>query len=178
MLSNDPNYKLVFHSDIHNVDFYMAEKYHLSRYIAAGSQNIYSASGCTKEYLDLITNKMIEICNGNNTTTAKTDMALLANNIRTRLAYPIDEDCAIRMGAIYAIMDGEDPDKCESFWVNKKMVMCKGDANTPADPDMYTFFLNMGYQSTPEWNGLLPHLEAMEDYLTQRNELLQTMIKH
>lgn len=145
----------------------MAEKYHLSRYIAAGAQNIYSASGCTKEYLDAITNKMIEVCNGSNTTTAKTDLALLANNIRVRLKYPIDEDCAIRMGAIYAIMEGEDPDTCDANVVKVKMDMCL------TDRDMYAFFLNMGYQSTPEWNGLLPDLEAMEDYLKTRNELLK-----
>lgn len=170
-LKDNPNFKLVFSSKVHNKDFYMAEKYHLSRYIAAGSQNIYSACGITKDLLDVITNKQIEICNGNNTATAKTDLALLANNIRVRLKYPIDEDCAIRMGAIYAIMDGEDPDTCEATIVKEKMDMCA------TDRDMYTFFLNMGYQSTPEWNGLLPDIEAMQDYLKTRNQLLQATIK-
>ena len=44
MFANNPRYKEVFHSTVHNIRFYMpqdiATGYHLSRYVAAGAQNI------------------------------------------------------------------------------------------------------------------------------------------
>lgn len=173
---NNTKYKCVFESKVHGIKFYEPEQYHISRYIAAGQQGIYSSAGVTKEYLEAITGKMLEICNSNNTSTAKTDMALLAQNIRVRLKYPVDEDCAIRMGAIYAIAEGEEADTVSALWIKKKMDMCKGTIELPPDPDMYAFFLNTGYGLTKEWDGLLTDTDTLTDYLTKRNDmLLQTM---
>jgi len=42
---------------------------------------------------------MLELCNDEkNMKTLRTDVATLANNIKYRLSYPVDEDCALRMG--------------------------------------------------------------------------------
>src|SRR5690606_1498497 len=151
-------YQVVFESKVHGVKFYTPANdtdYHLSRYVAAGAQNIYSSAGATREVLEAIADNMLQIVNadGNRTPSIKTDIGVLANNIKYRLKYPVDEDCAIRMGAIYCFMDGENPDEMHDLYTRKKMDYAKGsaDGKIPADPELYSFFLTLGVQSTPAW---------------------------
>src|SRR6185295_14717018 len=97
MFRNNPKYKEIFHSKVHGLHFYMPEDvatgYHISRYVTAGAQNIYSASGATKDLLEAMMDKMLELCNDEkNIKTLRTDVATLANNIKYRLHYPVDED--------------------------------------------------------------------------------------
>ena len=155
---NNSKYTKVFTSKVHNVSLYMpqdvANGYHMSRYVAAGAQNIYAAGGATKELLNVMMDKMLELCNDEkNVKSLRTDVATLANNIKYRLKYPVDEDCALRMGAIYTFADGEDAEQTDDFWTNKKLAWAKGDAtqNIPPDPELYSFFLSIGIASTPAW---------------------------
>lgn len=156
--ADNPGYREVFHSKIHDVKLYMPEDaangYHMSRYVAAGAQNIYAAGGATKELLGAMMDKMVELCNDEkNLKTLRTDIATLANNIKYRLRYPVDEDCALRMGAIYTFVDGEDPETTEDYRIAQKVAWAKGDAahNIAPDPDLYAFFLSIGITSTPAW---------------------------
>lgn len=143
--------------------------YHMSRYVAAGEQNIYSASGATKDYLDKLTSQMLDIVNTGNRERVISDIAVLCNNLRYRMKYPVDADCAIRMGAIYAILPDEPADKCELVYINRKLELAQ------KDPDLYAFFLSMGTASTPSWNGLLTDLEPMNEYLKNRAAILQSL---
>lgn len=175
--ANNSQYKEVFHSKVHDVRFYIPEgQYHLSRYIEAGAQAMYSAAGTTKDYLDKITKVMLDKCNKEKSTEQlRTDMAILINNIRVRLSYPIDEDAALRTGAIYTFIEGEEPDRVDAYWLRKKMDMCKGEK---PDMELYSFFLNMGVELTPEWKQSLNPLETIEEYLTIRQRKLHEMTPH
>lgn len=182
MLANNPKYKEIFHSTVHDIKFYMPEDiangYHMSRYVAAGAQNIYSSSGATKELLELMMNKMLELCNDEkNIKTLRTDIATLANNIKYRLKYPVDEDCALRMGAIYVFVEGENPDMTEDFWTKRKLVLAKGDAtqNIPPDPELYAFFLSIGLPYTPAWSEQSA-ISTDSGYFNQRVEMLNAMM--
>lgn len=155
---NNPVYREVFHSQIHNIRLYMpadaANGYHMSRYVAAGAQNIYASSGATKDLLAGMMDKMLELCNDEKSiNNLRTDIATLANNIKYRLRYPVDEDCALRMGAIYTFAEGENSDTTEDYWTARKLVWAKGDAsqNIPPDPELYAFFLSIGIEFTPSW---------------------------
>lgn len=151
--------------------------YHLSRYVAAGAQNIYSASGATKDLLSAMMDRMIEMCNDEkNIKTLRTDIGVLANNIKYRLAYPIDEDCALRMGATYCFLEDEDPDTVSDVFTRKKVLFAKGDPQQKIkhDPDLYAFFLNLGQINTPSWKGLEQDLNDT-DYLKSRTETLRSL---
>lgn len=182
MFTNNPAYKEVFYSKVHDLRFYMPEDmangYHLSRYVAAGAQNIYAAGGSTKDLLDTMMGKMLELCNDEkNVKTLRTDIATLANNIKYRLRYPVDEDCALRMGAIYTFVDGEEPNTTEDYWTRRKVTLAKGDAtqNIAPDPDLYAFFLSIGIPSTPAWSGLLDGLTST-GYFSKREETLNALM--
>jgi hypothetical protein len=182
MFANDPKYKEVFYSKIHHTRFYMPEDiatgYHLSRYVAAGAQNIYSASGATKDLLGAMLDKMLELCNDEkNMKNFRTDIATLANNLKYRLKYPVDEDCALRMGAIYCFAEGENPDSTEDYWTRRKLAYAKGDAaqNIMPDPELYAFFLTIGIPFTPAWSG--PSATSIDsNYFNQRAETLNALM--
>jgi hypothetical protein len=181
MFENNPKYKEIFHSAVHNLKFYMPEDiangYHISRYVAAGAQNIYSAAGATKDLLGNMMDKMLELCNDEkNVKTLRTDIATLANNIKYRLRYPVDEDCALRMGAIYTFVEGENADVTEDFWTKKKLALAKGDAaqNIPPDAELYAFFLSIGLPYTPAWSEQSAILTDT-DYFSKRTEVLNAM---
>lgn len=182
MLKDNPSFKEVFHSKVHDLKFYMPEDpangYHMSRYVAAGAQNIYAAAGTTKELLEAMMDKMLELCNDEKSLkTLRTDVATLANNIKYRLRYPVDEDCAIRMGAIYTFIEGENPDLTEDHWTRRKMTLAKGDAlqNIAPDPELYAFFLSIGLPYTPAWSGLSDTLNN-SNYFSQRTEALNALM--
>lgn len=178
MLKENKAYKEIYHSKIHNVRFYAPANdgdYHMSRYVAAGAQNIYSASGATKELLSRYLDKILDMCNNEkNKDTLRTDIGTLCNNLKYRIAYPVDEDCALRMGAIYAIMEDENPDMVNPKDTEKKVLLAKGsfDKNIPSDPELYAFFLTIGLQSTPSWNEYAP-ATSIEQYFNDRNKALE-----
>jgi hypothetical protein len=82
MYADNPAYKEVFYSTVHNIRLYMpqdvANGYHMSRYVAAGAQNIYAAGGATKVLLAAMMDKMLELCNDEKSVkTLRTDIATL-----------------------------------------------------------------------------------------------------
>lgn len=182
---DNPKYTQVFTSKVHNASFYMpqdvANGYHMSRYVAAGAQNIYAAGGATKDLLNTMMDKMLELCNDEkNVKNLRTDVATLANNIKYRLKYPVDEDCALRMGAIYTFTDGEDAEQTEDFWTNKKLAWAKGDAtqNIAPDPELYSFFLSIGTASTPAWKEQLDILTDTNYFKTRKENLNALQPQH
>lgn len=182
MFADNPQYKEVFYSHVHQLRFYMpadiANGYHMSRYVAAGAQNIYAAGGATKELLNAMMDKMLELCNDEKSVkTLRTDIATLANNIKYRLRYPVDEDCALRMGAIYCFAEGENPDTVEDYWTNRKLLLAKGDATQgiKPDPELYRFFLTIGVPYTPAWNEQSDILNDT-NYFSQRREMLNALM--
>lgn len=134
MYDNTSEYKEIYNN--HDLKFYEPTgDYHISRYVAAGSQNVYSASGATKDYLSALITAVQTICNDENTrNTWRTDIGTLMNNLQYRLQYPVDEDCAIRMGAIYALQEGEDPGIINPKLIEDKVKLAR------KYPDLYTFF--------------------------------------
>lgn len=171
VFKDNPNYQLI-HTTANGTDLYAPadqSQYHLSRYVAANAQNIYSACGTTKETLTVFLNEMVKRCNdAKDTATIRTDIAILANNLLYRIKYPVDEDCAIRMGAIYCFIDGEDPEDVSDMWTRKKMELAK------SAPATYSFFLTLGIRYTPSWNGLDSPLTST-DYLTNRDTELAAL---
>lgn len=173
MYKDNPLFKEVFRSK--DTAFYVhvnASDYHLSRYVAANAQNIYSATGTTKELLSQYMDKIIELCNSEQSIkTIRTDVGTLANGIKARMKYPIDEDCAIRMAAIYHFIEGEEHDKVNDVFTQKKVAMAK------QDPELYAFFLNTGIIYTPAWRELESLLTDM-DYFREREKILTTFFSH
>ena len=92
-------------------------KYHLSRYVSANAQNIYSESGITKELLSNICQQMTKSINDNKLD----EVAVWVNNIKARLTYPVDENAALRMAMIYHFVEGENPNLCENHWTEWKL---------------------------------------------------------
>lgn len=179
--SDNPLYKVAFESTAHGIKFYVPVEngnYHMSRYIAAGQQNIYSSLGATRDYLDGLTKKMLDLCNNeNNKERLRSDIAVLANNLRYRLQYPVDEDCSIRMGAIYAIAQDEHADIHDNFQTQRKVDLAKGSNthNISPDPDLYAFFLSMGLEATESWTKYEPTTIGSE-YFQKRVEALNGLM--
>lgn len=180
-LKDNPDYEIAFESKVHGIKLYvpkeMANGYHMSRYVAAGAQNIFSSSGATKDYLDALTNSMLDICNNEkNNNRLRSDIITLVQNIRVRLRYPVDEDCAIRMGAIYTMLEDENPEEIKDFWTQRKIDYAKGNEaqGIKPDPNLYAFFLSMGYGLTPSWKEQLTDSD-MTTYFRRRNDNLQSL---
>lgn len=169
-LRDNPEFKCEFEKG--DVRIYIPAEvsaYHTQRYVAAMAQQIYSESGCTKDLLKSMMDNIITICNDKETRTAKTDIAVLANNIKYRLQYPVDEDCAIRMGAILSFMEVEDPNTISDVWTKKKVEL----AHT--DPEVYTFFLTLGIVNTPAYKELLD-ISIDMNYFSKRREALNGLL--
>lgn len=171
MLKNNPIYKIAAAFD--GIDVFILNddtQYHIERYIAATAQQIYSDSGATKDILNSLIDEILLKCNNErDIKLLRTDIGSLANNIKYRLAYPIDEDCAIRMGAILSFLDEEDPDKVLPFWTEKKVKMAH------ANPDAYTFFLTWGAINTPSYKEAFSTLIDME-YFSKRRIALKGLL--
>jgi hypothetical protein len=137
--------------------------YHMSRYLAANAQNMYSAAGVTPDVINAICDRMIQAVNDKKIT----DVAVLANNLKYRTKYPVDENAVLRMAMIYSFVDGEDPDKCENHWTEWKM------KKILAEPEAYSFFLPIGIELTPAYNEYLA--EISQTSFSQRRMMLETM---
>lgn len=143
------------HSNISN--------YHMSRYLAANAQNQYSAAGITPEVMIAITDKIIQSVNDKKLA----DCAVLANNLKYRSRYPVDEHASLRMAMIYTFVEREHADKCENHWTEWKL------QKILAEPEAYSFFLPIGLELTPAYKEYLQ--EISETSLSQRQEILRTM---
>jgi len=168
MLENNPLYQICFEGD--GVTLYMPvdiHSYHKSREIAMQAQERYSKGGISKEVLQAMAAKAIEICNKTQSNdTIRTDMGVLWNNLLARTADPVDELCAIRMGAIACFLPNENPDTVEIAFTNKKVRLAE------QHPNLYAFFLNTGIAFTPEYSNLLRGLNV-EDYLSSRADMMK-----
>lgn len=181
IFKNNPEYKeahvakVVEHSEgrdfVRKVPVFIptgVTQYHLSRLVAANAQNIYSTSGITKDLLVAMLKQVVTLCNDRKKPldTVLTDIATLGNNLLYRTKYPLDELCAIRMGAIYSFIEGEDPNSVNPSYTQRKIDLAMEDA------DLYDFFLNMGAIHTPAYKTLLNHLQDSE-YFKNRKITLQ-----
>lgn len=148
-----------------NVILYMPAEisaYHKSRELAMQVQDSYSRCGVSRDVLASLTDKLLELANKqNNTDTLKTDIGVIANNLRYRMSNIVDEQCIIRMAAIACFIEGEDPNSVSEAWTNRKVKLSEG------NPGLYSFFLDTGVAFTPEYNALLRGLQAGE-YLANR----------
>lgn len=180
MLSQHPDkYELKLEYDGYR--FYIPVKatdYHTHRYVEALNQQIYSNAGATPEVLIEVMNIIISKCNDEkDIKTLRTDIAALANSIVYRTKYPVDQTCALRMGAILTFMEydhegkliSEDPDKPDWFWINKKVQLALN------NPELYTFFLTWGVANTPKYRELLDTLND-RDYFSKRMEAIMTLL--
>lgn len=191
MFANNTDYQLAYTStpDKHTTHkFYVptniATGYHHSRYVEAMHNDIYARSGATKEVIRTLAEEMITICNDElNKAKLRTDIALLANNLLYRTQNPIDQQCAIRQGALLCFLEttiaptpptptpqtiSEDPNIVKYEWQQRKEAMAL------ADPDLYTFFLTLGYSNLETYDEALSTL-LEEDYFNRRTLTLQTM---
>lgn len=163
-----PDYELVQTFGEHS--FYKPKEttnYHKSRELAMSGQDQFSRSGISPDVLQAFAQELLDHSNKPATKdTFRSTVAVIATNILLRLRNPVDELCAIRMGAIAMIHADEDPDKCTQGWIKRKMELAH------ENPNIFDFFLQMGIAFTPEYGSLLRTITA-EDYLTNRNQQLQ-----
>lgn len=174
---DNPEYQEVFtlkRDGESDISFYVpistVDGYHVSRYVAAQAQSAYAASGITPEMLNTLMDQMLTLVNDEKKgkLTLRTDIGMLANQIKYRTKYPIDEDVCLRMSAIYLLMDGEDPDKTQASWMDKKVKLAKD------NPDLYAFFLTTGIKFTPRYQELSEVLNLGE-YFQTRSEAIRSM---
>lgn len=177
-LKDNPEYQKVISVNIDNVDYNFyhpapGKEYHISRFIAAKAHQAYAESGTTRELLDKMMSEITRMCNdtSKNNETLRTDIAVLAENIKYRLHYPVDEDAALRMAAIYTIMENENPDQVDNSWTTRKVVLAK------KNPELYAFFLTTGIAFIPGYKEHLHHLKDGE-YFLKREEILQSLTLH
>ncbi len=171
-LKDNPSFALV-HKMKSGTEFYVHtndSEIALARFIAAQAQNIYSQSGATKEMLQALVGQMLDIVNDDksNNKRIRSDISTLCNNILYRTKYPLDEECSLRMGAIYTIMDGEDPNKCEDSWTQKKMKLAREDRG------LYDFFIQMGINATPAYRELST-ASSDSGYFQRREQTLEAL---
>lgn len=140
-----------------------ASKYHISRYVSANAQNIYSECGITKVLLGEICNKVTESINANKLD----EVAVWINNLKARMNYPVDENASLRMAMIYHFVEGENPDTCENQWTDWKLKKVLN------DPEAYSFFLPIGLTYTPSYSEYLE--EISQNYLEMRRQTINQL---
>jgi hypothetical protein len=145
--ANNPAYKLEAEHEDYRIytPVNIMEGYSTSRYIEAMNQQIYAQAGATKEVLAQCMDEIILKCNLiENIRTTKTDIAALAQSIKYRLAYPVDQHCIIRMGCTLSFLeceDGSEPAAFTSVWQQKKEKLA-----FTVQP-LYDFFLSWGHDN-------------------------------
>lgn len=179
LYKDNSDYKVIFESEVHKIKFYApieGKDYHMSRYAAAGGQNVYSSVGIGKDLLSVMVDTMLGWANNDKVKDIRTNLGVMCNNLKQRMKYPVDEECALRMGAILSIAQNEAHDKADYYWITKKVAWAKGDFenNTDPDPELYAFFLTMGVEHTPAWTELKTDIINTE-YFNQRRESLQAL---
>lgn len=169
--ADNPLYKQVFSNSA--ITLYCPSEthsYHISRHIAAHAQNIYSGAGITKDLLGKYIDEILQRCNLQSKFEQRiTDIGVLCNNLKYRMKYPVDDECAIRMGAIYTFMQGENPDTVINSFTDAKIAAAR------EHPDLYDFFLTEGKRLTPSWKAYEQDLNDTE-YSTRRELQLKTLL--
>lgn len=200
MLQNQPNlYKLEGTFDKYRIytPTNIAEGYHLSRKVQADHQVIYSNAGATEEQLNVAMDAILQYCNDSGKLD-RTNIAVIANDIKYRLKYPVDEHCAIRMGCILSFVEWDEVVGQYKQHNENNPTLSEGDlypevrtrtvsedpnkydaffTNVKFDlamsnPDAYTFFLSWGIANTPKYREHLDILTSM-DYFNKRKEALR-----
>jgi hypothetical protein len=170
MFKDNPEFVVAYQG--HDITLYMPAEitaYHKSRELAMQVQDAYSRCGISKETLTEFANKLVEFANKTlNQDTLRTDVGLIGNNLLARMKSPIDELCAIRMGAIACFEEGENPNEVKEIFTQHKMRLAERHA------DIYDFFFHTGIAFTQEYSSLWRGLQA-QDYLQHRKMLLDTM---
>lgn len=143
---DNPSYKPIYTTTTGTTFYEPAADtaYHNSRVVAAGALNIYASSGISPLLLEKILDEMEKAVNSGKTV----DVGVWINNLRYRKRYPVDEDVALRMAALFCFLPGENPDKTENHWTERKVGIMK------EDPEAYSFFLPVGIISTPAYREL------------------------
>lgn len=183
MLKDSSSYILKKEKD--NIRIYIHSnpmELHTTRYVEILNQQIYANAGATKETLQEAIDEILLRCNDmKNQKTFRTDIAAIAQSLQYRLQYPVDQHCAIRIGALCSfyeedIYDGgklvktisENPDKFDGFFQQKKEMIALN------DPDWYSFFLTWGIVNTPEYNNRLDTLTDT-DYFVKRETIIKSL---
>jgi len=181
-LSDNPAYQVAFTSQVHGIKLYTPRditKYHTSRYIAAGAQNIFSDAGATKDFLHQMATQVKTWCNdtANKNDTLRSDVSTMMDNLLYRLKYPVDELCSLRMGALFCFMEDENPDVVANFFTERKIMLATGnyEQRISADPELYAFFLNMGIEATPVYKESFD-ISTATAYFSQRSQVLQSLL--
>lgn len=194
MYTNNPAYKLELQTDTVRIftPVQTTDGYHTTRYIEAINQQIYNNAGATREVLDEVMAAIIGICNDEKEREWRTKIGALAESIKYRLKYPVDQHCAVRMGCILSFMEedvqpvnvnaphgasishqtlSEPHDKVEYLWLEKKMKLAFEDSK------FYDFFLTWGIVNTPKYNEASDILNDSE-YFVKRMQVIQSLTKN
>lgn len=143
--------------------------YHMTRYVEAQNQQIFASCGFTKEKLQAVTDEIIKICNDGTKQAVRTDVAALANMLQYCMQYPLEENCALKMGCVLSFIDGEDPNKVHPAKEAEKLALALN------NPEAYTFFLSWGLSNIPEYRKILD-ISTSSDYLVKRKETMRSLL--
>lgn len=180
MYAGNPKYELK--AQLGNYKVYLPtntmEGYSTQRFVEAINQQIYSNAGANRDVLEQVMNIIVEKCNKEKVdNTLRTDISALANSILYRLKYPVDQHCAIRMGAILCFVEeetetgvvSEPEEKIETVWLNKKVSLAF------TSDEAYRFFLTLGIANTEKYK---EHFDTLNDleYFSKRMEALRMTI--
>lgn len=160
MFKNNPEFELA-HTSGNNRYYILKDhtQYHTSRLLAAQNQLIFSSSGATKDVLTAHLDKIIEYCNEPKPiATLRTDIAAVCHALKARTRYPVDEKCAIRLGAILCFSEtehqSEDINTTTDYWLNFKMREAYKHA------DLYTFFFELGNKQYSRIQGTIKYFQS------------------
>lgn len=143
-------------------------KYHLSRFIEAQNQSILASCGMTKDKLKAIAEEIVRMCNDSEAKKVRTDVGSLANLILYSIKYPVEQECALKVGCVLSFIEGEDPDKINSTYEQEKLKLAR------ENPEAYTFFLSKGIANIPEYYEILSTSGGMD--FSKRQETIMAML--
>lgn len=173
MFADNPEFIAAFTHKETGIIFYCPSEtttYHKSRELAMQAQEQYSRCGISKDVLKSFIENILDLCNKeNNVARLRTDVGTYMNNLQARMKSPVDELCAIRMGAIACFIEGENPNEVKDSYTQQKLKLAD------RHPDIYAFFLNTGIAFTPEYNQVWRGLLA-EDYFQTRKLMLSGLM--
>lgn len=181
MLSNNPAFKLE-HTDGPYRLFLPTDTsvgYTTERYMLASHQMQYSEAGITAENLKVVADYLIELANSKGSNdTIRTDVGAIGNRLLYSLKFPVDHECALRMGAILTFIEyedqtgatvSEDSEKYLPFFTDLKVQLAR------QRPKLYAFFLRLGIDNTPRYRDFLETLTE-PDYFRNRNRTVESFL--
>lgn len=184
MLRNNNEFQLIFNipgiGEKEGYNFYIpaqTTEYHTSRLVEASNQQIYANAGANAEVFEAIADDIILRSNTQmNKETFRSDVAILANQIKYRKKYPVDQHCAIRMGAILSFIEedkdeptfSEDPNKVQLLYQQRKETLAFD------NPELYTFFLTWGSENIPIYKEHFATSIDME-YFSKRMDAIRSL---